>query len=205
MNTQSFFISAPRSLLFASLLLGASLTPLAAQAIEVNGIVKLGTDFGGDELVKAVFTSGSSSSITANGGILLAGGVSLSNASRTFSVDTTVGWKSDLIDALNQSYEFSRNTFDVVAFFGIPLGEKKRTTLRLGAGATYIVHPEFTASGTLDNGTVRFEDALGAVIQVDGMIRFNRRLGINTGIRLTGADYKIRYGTGTFAGANGTL
>lgn len=124
MNTQSFFISAPRSLLFASLLLGASLTPLAAQAIEVNGIVKLGTDFGGDELVKAVFTSGSSSSITANGGILLAGGVSLSNASRTFSVDTTVGWKSDLIDALNQSYEFSRNTFDVVAFFGIPLGEK---------------------------------------------------------------------------------
>lgn len=37
------------------------------------------------------------------------------------------------------------------------------------------------------------------------MIRFNRRLGINTGIRLTGADYKIRYGTGTFAGASGTL
>lgn len=200
MCTKAIYCAARKSLFAISVLLGLALTPFAAHAVEVNGIVKLGLDFGGDTMAKGksgallLFASGSSAEteIKGNDGLLLAGGFSITNDARSFSLDTTVGWKYESIDAITQSYDFTRYPLDVVAFYGIPFGTKGKFNLRIGGGATYVMNPKFSASGRLDNFTVKFEDALGFVGQVDTVIKFNRRLGINAGLRLTNVEYSVK-------------
>lgn len=205
MYANSVYCTVRKSLFTLSTLLGLTLTPFAAHAIEVNGIAKLGLDFGGDSMVKVIFTNGDSSSIQGNDGLLLAGGFSITNDARNFSLDTTLGWKYASIDSSNQTYEFSRYPLDVVAFYNIPFGSKGRINLRVGGGATYVVNPKFSASGVFDNFNLNFENALGVVGQVDTVIKFNRRLGINTGLRLTNVEYTVKGVPGSINGSGAGL
>jgi len=50
--------------------------PLASLAADVRPVFKAGYDTGGDKIVTAVFTSGSTKSIKANEGIYIGGGTS---------------------------------------------------------------------------------------------------------------------------------
>ena len=178
--------------------------PATGQAVVVDGIVKLGLDFGGDTLVAATLISGSSTStekLKANEGLVLAGGVSISNDARNFFLDTTLGWKSEEINASNQEFKFSRYPLDVLGFYGLPLGNPGKFTLRLGGGVTYHINPKFSASGTLANGSVSFDDAVGLVGQIDTVIRFGRSgPALNAGLRYTSLDYEAN---GVTAKANG--
>lgn len=205
MYTNAVNCTVRKSIFVLSILFGLALTPFASHAIEVNGIAKLGLDFGGDSMVKVIFTSGNSSSIQGNDGLLLAGGFSITNDARNFSLDTTLGLKYAAIDAANQTYDFSRYPLDVVAFYNIPFGSKKKFNLRVGGGMTYILNPKFSASGAFDNFTVNFEDALGVVGQVDTVIKFNRRLGINAGLRLTNVEYTVKGVPGSINGSGAGL
>jgi hypothetical protein len=200
MYMHSCFRSARKTLFAVSMLPGLMLMPFAAQAIEVNGIVKLGLDFGGDRMAKGYFTNGDSSEINANDGLLLAGGVSITNDARNFALDATLGWKSASIDASNQDYEFTRYPLDVLAFYNVPLGKKNKFNLRIGGGLTYVMNPKFSASGSFDNFAANFENATGGVGQVDTVIKFNRRLGINAGLRLTNVEYRVKGVTGSLNG-----
>jgi hypothetical protein len=205
MYTHSCFCSARKKFFAVSMSLGMLLMPFAAQAIEVNGIVKLGMDFGGDSMVKAYFTNGNSAEINANEGLLLAGGVSITNDARNFALDTTLGWKSASIDASNQDYEFNRYPLDVLAFYNIPLGKKNKFNLRIGGGLTYVMNPKFSASGSIENGAINFENATGVVGQVDTVIKFKGRMGINAGLRLTNVEYRVKGVTGSVNGSGAGL
>lgn len=166
--------------------------PISSEAVTVSGLVKLGYDFGGDKMVSAtlVTSSGTSSeAIYANSGLVLAGGVSIMNDARNFSVDTTIGWKSDSIEASNQDFEFTRYPLDVIAFYNFPLGSGKQARMRIGAGATSHINPKFSASGSLANGTVKFDNSLGFIAQIDAVIGRGKS-GFNVGIRFTSLQYE---------------
>jgi hypothetical protein len=167
--------------------------PLASQAMDFGGIVKLGYDFGGEKMVSAtlVSTSGSTTNqaIYANSGLVLAGGVSMLNDAKNFSMDATIGWKSDSINASNQDFEFTRYPLDVLAFYNLPLGEKGRTRMRFGGGLTYHLNPQFSASGSLANGKVDFDNALGFVAQIDAVMGRGGS-GLNFGLRFTSVNYE---------------
>ena len=179
--------------------------PATSQAVVFDGIVKLGFDFGGDTLVSATLISGSNTStekLKANEGLVLAGGVSISNDARNFFMDATIGWKSEEISASNQEFKFSRYPLDVLAFYGLPLGSQGKFNLRFGGGVTYHINPKFSASGTLANGTVNFDDAVGFVGQIDTVIRFGRSgPALNAGLRYTSVDYEANGATVTGNGA----
>ena len=179
--------------------------PATSQAVVFDGIVKLGFDFGGDTLVSATLISGSNTStekLKANEGLVLAGGVSISNEARNFFMDVTIGWKSEEISASNQEFKFSRYPLDVLAFYGLPLGSQGKFNLRFGGGVTYHINPKFSASGTLANGTVNFDDAVGFVGQIDTVIRFGRSgPALNAGLRYTSVDYEANGATVTGNGA----
>lgn len=167
----------------------------ASHAVDFGGLIKLGYDWGGEKLVSATLISGSTTSheaIYANSGLVLAGGMTLLNRARNFSMDATIGWKSDSIDASNQSFEFKRVPLDVLGFYNLQVGEHRTTRLRFGGGLTYHVNPTFKASGALANGTVNFDDALGYVAQFDAVMASGRDYsgGINFGVRFTGIQYK---------------
>lgn len=205
MCTKAIYCAARKSLFVISALLSLALAPFAAHAIEVNGIAKLGMDFGGDSMVKVVFVGGGTSEIRGNEGLLLGGGFSVTNDGRSFALDTTLGWKYAGINASNQTFDFSRYPLDVVAFYNIPFGSKGKFNLRIGGGATYVINPTFSASGSLANGTVNFDNALGMVGQVDTVIKFNRRLGINAGLRLTNVEYSVKGVAGSINGSGAGL
>ena len=123
------------------------------------------------------------------------------NDARNFSVDSTVGWKSDSIGASNQDFEFTRYPLDVIAFYNLPLGNGK-TRMRFGAGATAHINPEFSASGSLANGTVKFDDALGFIAQIDAVLGRGRS-GFNFGIRFTSLQYEANGGSSLQANGAG--
>ncbi len=54
------------------------------------------------------------------------------------------------------------------------------------------MNPKFKASGSLANGTVNFDNALGYVVQLDYLSKTSShgRGGIDWGVRYTAADYK---------------
>lgn len=184
--------------------------PVSSQAINISGILKMGYDFGGDKMVSATLVTGSGTSneaIYANSGLVLAGGVSFMNDEKNFSVDTTIGWKSDNIEASNQDFEFSRYPLDVLAFYNLPLGKTGNMRMRFGAGVTSHINPKFSASGSLANGSVKFDNALGFVAQIDA-VTGDGRSGVNFGLRYTSLDYEANgvppikaNGVGLFVGA----
>lgn len=184
-------------------LLGMTLTPFAAGAVEVTGIAKLGFDFGGDTMATATYTSGYSVDIRANEGALLAAGVSIANDDRNFSLDATVGWKGASIDASNQSIEFTRYPVDVLAFYSVPMGSDK-FRLRIGAGITYVMNPRFSASGSFVNFTDNFENALGFAGQIDAVIKL-RNSSLNAGLRLTDVEYQSSHTNTPVDGSGGGL
>ncbi len=67
------------------------------------------------------------------------------------------------------------------------------------------MNPKFSASGSFDNFNVKFEDALGVIGQVDTVIKFNRRLGINAGLRLTSVEYRVKGVAGSIDGSGAGL
>lgn len=174
-------------------LAGCLFFPISSQAVTVSGIAKLGYDFGGDKMISATLVSSSGNSsneaIYANSGLVLAGGVSIMNEARNFSVDTTIGWKSDSINASNQDFEFTRYPLDVIAFYNFPVGSGKQTRMRIGAGATSHINPKFTASGSLAAGTVNFDNSVGFIAQIDAVLGRGRS-GLNFGIRFTSIQYE---------------
>lgn len=192
-TTRNQPVSAPTTHGTAAAILTALLcAPAASQAVDVSGIVKLGYDFGGDTMVAATLVSSlgtSTEKIKANEGLVLAGGLSIMNDAKNFSVDATIGWKSEQINASNQDFEFTRFPVDVLAFYNLPLGEKGKFRLRFGAGMTYHINPEFSASGDLANGSVDFDNATGFVGQIDTVLSPGRS-GLNFGLRYTAIEYE---------------
>jgi hypothetical protein len=65
--------------------------------------------------------------------------------------------------------------------------------VRLGGGLAYQLDPKFKASGDLANGTVKFDNALGYVVQLDYLSKThpNARGGIDWGVRYTATDYEV--------------
>lgn len=178
--------------LISGITIAGCLFPISSEAVTVSGIAKLGYDFGGDKMVSATLVTSSGSSteaIYANSGLVLAGGVSIINDARNFSVDATLGWKSDSIEASNQDFEFTRYPLDVIGFYNLPLGSGKHTRMRFGAGITSHINPKFSASGSLANGTVKFDNALGFIAQIDAVMGRGRS-GFNFGIRFTSVQYE---------------
>lgn len=166
--------------------------PLASQAMDFGGIVKLGYDFGGEKMVSATLVTSSGTTkeaIFANSGLVLAGGVSMLNDAKNFSMDATIGWKSDSISASNQDFEFARYPLDVLAFYNTPIGDTGKARLRIGGGLTYHLNPKFSASGSLAYGKVDFDNALGFVAQIDAVMGRGNS-GLNFGLRFTSVNYE---------------
>ncbi len=169
-----------------------SLTPAASQAMEIRGIAKIGFDSGGDTLVNVPSLSSSTTQkIRANDGLVMAAGISVLNDARNFAAEATIGWKQTEQGGSIQDYKFTRYPLDVLGFYSFPIGETGKSQLRFGAGPTLHINTELVESGRLANNTTNFDNALGVVAQVDGVIAFQGgRWGINAGLRYTNVNYE---------------
>lgn len=172
------------ALFFSSLII-----PTTSMAMKFDGVGRFGFEFGGDTLVTTYFVGGGSDKIKAGDGIVLAGGMAFMSDSGKFGVETTIGWKYTGTEAENQKFSFTRFPLGIVGIYNFQFGEKVRHGLRLGLGVTRHINPKLSASGDLANGDVKFDDATGAVLQIDYLFPGNGRTGGIVGLRLTGIDY----------------
>jgi hypothetical protein len=151
----------------------------ATQAADVRPFVKAGFDFGGDTLVTAVFVSGERESIKANEGFYLGGGVSMLNDAKNMELEASLAYKFNTISASNGDIDWTLMPIDVLAFYRLP-------QWRFGGGLTYHMNPKLKGSGVVGGLNVKFDDALGIVLQGDYLI--NPKMAV--GVRYTSVKYE---------------
>lgn len=159
----------------------AAALALPAQALEVRPLVKAGLDFGGETLATAEFEDGDTEEIKAGEGVYFGGGLTLINDGRDLELHLTAAYKFAVINADNGDIEWTRWPLEALAFYRFP-------QVRIGGGLVYHVNPKLEGDGVVRNIDVRFENALGAVVQVDWRITD----AIALGGRLTWLDYKAK-------------
>jgi hypothetical protein len=170
----------------------AAVVPAASLAQEVRPVFKVGIDTGGDTVVTALFTNGSTKSIKANELLFLAGGVSILNDDKNLQAEVTLGIKLDSITASNGDIDFTRYPLDALVFY-------RESKFRVGGGLTYHFSPKVSGSGVAGGVNVNFKDALGVILQADYLIW----RGMSVGLRYTILDYKTSSGPSRTVNSDG--
>jgi len=189
----------------AAAMLSLTAISRAATAQEVKPLFRLGIDFGGDTMAEGDLVYGNSTQtekIRANQFVSAAGGAQWVDADRKLYAEMTLGWKADAINATNQEYRFTRYPVEILGFHALPATPWEGAVWRLGGGLTYHIHPELKASGSFANGTERFHNALGAVVQSDILFAPGRFTQLGLGVRYTALTYEA-VATGQKFKANG--
>jgi hypothetical protein len=173
------------------------LLPGLAQAGPVRGLLSIGGDFGGDEILKVKYTDGSDASIVAGTGLLLTGGAVWQAAAKqghALDLQASASWKySTIPDASNQSISWTRWPLELLAFYGyLP------AHVRLGGGLTYQLAPTLSTAGSLLNGDVKFQNALGELAQLDYTFADH----FMVAARYTWISYRLDSGPGTTLNGN---
>lgn len=128
-----------------------------------------GLTFGGDTLVTASYTNGSSDSITAGGFVMIYGGLDY-RLDDAISFQGTLGYHVDTITAQNGDVTFSRIPLELLAYYQL------NDAFRFGGGARIVNSPELKGSGIAGNINGTFDNTVGLVIEGEYMM--HRTFGI---------------------------
>lgn len=166
--------------LIACLLLLAGL-PLSGHAAEVDTVISLGYDPGGDKFLNVLFTNGDSSSIRANEGVSLsAGALFYHTADLTWQSQATIGVKYMPVYAHNGQAEWITYPVEVMGFYNTNL-------IRFGVGLVYQINPHVATGGAISQYQADLDHAFGYVVQVG--FRAKKRQGFSVDLRYTAIRY----------------
>ena len=180
-----------RNLMAKSLLLAALSAPVASHAMDVRPFFTAGYDFGGDTLVNVTFTDGSTDSLKANEGFYFGGGASILTDSKRYEIELSLAYKFSKINASNGDVEFTRLPLEALVFY-------RFDRARLGGGLTYHLNPKLEGSGVATPLNLKFDDALGFVLQADFLATEKMAIGL----RYTNLEYEVE-GAAAKAKSNG--
>jgi hypothetical protein len=162
-------------------LAAAFASPMVAAAADIQGILKTGFDFGGDNIVTVPFTDGSTRTLKGNQGFYVGGGAAIINEAGNWELDVTLAYKFALIHATNGDLTWTRWPLEALVFY-------RFQHVRLGGGLAYHISPKLEGSGVASNLDIKFKDAAGGVLQVDWRITEK----ISTGVRYTVLTYDAK-------------
>jgi hypothetical protein len=182
-------------ILLATLMIAPALT----RAGSVRGLISVGGDFGGDEILKVNYTDGTDASIVAGTGLLVTGGAVWQAAAReghALDLQASASWKySTIPDASNQDISWTRWPLEALAFYSyLP------AHVRLGGGLTYQLAPTLSAQGSVLNGDLKFQNSLGELAQLDYTFAQHFMLAV----RYTWISYRLDDGSGPTLNGNST-
>lgn len=148
--------------------LGFVITQPAQAALDI--MVELGIHDGGDDIITVNFTDGSSRDMQAGEFLSLGAGVAWDIGS-VMETRLYAGWKGDEVSADNGSVKLNRWTSNFMLLF-------KAGGWRFGGGAAYHWSIELDGSGAATNASAEFDDALGAVAEIDYYFNENAYVGL---------------------------
>lgn len=152
---------------------------VSAAATPVYGVVNMGLDFGGDELVRVVYVNGDTNKVMAGEGLYFSGGIGMSSNDGKYEGQATLGWKYRGVSGSNGDLNWTRYPLEV-------LGYTNFNKIRFGGGVTYHLNPVVKGSGILA-GKAEFDNALGFVLEA----QYRLTDALLVGGRMTMIDYKI--------------
>jgi hypothetical protein len=127
--------------------------------------MRLGGDFGGDQVLQFRYSDGSTPNVPAGAGLLLSGGAALQllgSTEQALDVQASVGVKYRTIPpASNQNATWARFPVEGLLMYRAPFG------LRAGAGAAMHLGNVLEASGAVLNNRVEFKNKPGFVLQTE--------------------------------------
>jgi hypothetical protein len=129
-----------------------------AQA-SLDVLVELGIHDGGDDVITLNFTDGSSRDMQAGEFLSLGAGVAWDIGS-VMETRLYAGWKGDEVSATNGSVKLNRWTSNFMLLF-------KAGGWRFGGGVAYHWDVKLDGSGDATNASAEFDDAIGAVAEID--------------------------------------
>ena len=154
------------------------LSALSVQAAEFKGVAGIGLDFGGDTLVTAVYTDGSTTDVKANNGFVLnGGGVMIIDA---YETQATVGYKFGGSAAKNGSITWDAVPVELIQFL-------RASNVRIGLGFSYHINPRLVIDIPGTSRTYNFDNALGTIAQI-GWAPVNMPFSID--LRYTAIKYR---------------
>jgi len=161
-----------------SALAALAAAPVLSHAAETRPVLVAGYDAGGNNVVNVTYTNGNTDSIRANEGVYAGGGVSVLNDARNIEFLGTLSVKYLGLHASNGDVTWLSYPLDALFFY-------RRQSFRLGGGLTYAIKPRVKGTGDASYIDMKFDDAVGVVLQVDYLLE-----SVNLGLRYTILDYK---------------
>jgi hypothetical protein len=162
---------------------------------KLRGMVRLGAEAGGEQVLQFTYSDGSTPDVTSGGGLLISAGAAFQafkSGRHELDAQVNLGWKYRTIPpAANQEASWDRFPLEALAFYRTPVG------LRLGGGATVHLGNVLEASGDVLNSRVTFKNKPGFVLQAEyEMKRFS------FDVRYTLMQYEVESGGSGTVDAN---
>ncbi len=160
-----------------------------AQALQVvaerpvRAFVGFGLTHGGDRLITARYTDGSSYTLRGGGLLQLHAGAEFRLAPR-LTMAASIGLHADAASAVNGSVTFRRYPLEGLAHYEFAPG------WRVGGGVRLAIDPKLTSDRGFFGADQHYETAVGPVIEIE--YRFNRLLGLK--LRGVSERYKSKDG-----------
>jgi len=147
----------------------------------IKPVIEVSFEGGGDELVTIDHDYENDYIIDAGDGLNLAMGMSINNPVKHFETQLTVGYKFDTNSASNGDVTWSMIPITAIGFFKIP-------DWRFGGGLTYHISPELRSTFDNNRFTDEFNNALGAIIQ----IQYEPTSFLAIGLKGTFIEYELK-------------
>jgi hypothetical protein len=138
-----------------------------------------GLTLGGDKIATAFYEDDTDLSIKAGDSIALQLGLDY-RVNPQFSVQGTVGYHVDQLNARNGHMRFDRFPLELLGYYHV--SEK----VRVGGGLRYVTNVAFSSGGASDVGDYDFTDSTGAVAEIE--YAYSPRIGFK--LRYANDKYK---------------
>lgn len=155
-------------------------TPTTQKNATTYGLLKAAATFGGDDLIDVQFRNAPDETIEAGGLLLLGLGFAVEPGTSGVGFQASINYHFDSVDASNGDASFERWPVEMLLFFG--------SQHRIGFGISLHLSPTLEADFETADGKVKFDNALGTVIE------YNYKLSPNAliGLRHTNIDYDVK-------------
>jgi hypothetical protein len=149
----------------------------------VSFLLGAGLSVGGDTLVTATYTDGTTQSIKGGGLVYLKAGADW-RVNPNMSLQGTFGYHADSANGTNGSLRFARTFLEGLAFWDMA------PRYRLGAGIRQVSNPKLTSSGVASSvGTVDFKASLGTVLEYEWFFSRHGNRGYGVTVRYVSEKY----------------
>ena len=153
---------------------------IVEQKKSLRFLLGVGETAGGDKLVIATYTDGSTDSISAGDGLAFYGGIGY-HLNDAVSLQGTIGYHSESTkSASNGDVTFSRWPLELLAFYHV------KEAFKIGGGIRLNKSPKVKGSGIASNINESFDSTIGLVIE--GEYLFSSKVGVK--VRRVSEKYK---------------